>query len=68
VVFDDPGRWEAAPAIDLSPVKPASFQSAPVEITGNGLDIPKFLCRAVATAGGGAIDDAARQRVAPAAR
>jgi hypothetical protein len=36
-------RFPAAPAVDLSPVKPASFKSAPVEITGDGLDIPKFL-------------------------
>jgi hypothetical protein len=46
-------RFPAAPAIDLSPVKPASLKSvAPVEITGDGLDIPEFLRRTVATADG----------------
>jgi hypothetical protein len=37
-------------AIDLSPVKPTSFKSAPIEITGDGLDIPEFLRRIVAAA------------------
>jgi hypothetical protein len=39
-------RFPDAPAIDLSP---ASLKSvAPVEITGDGLDIPGFLRRTVA--------------------
>jgi hypothetical protein len=42
-------RFPDAPAIDLSPVKPASLKSvAPVEITGDGLDFPEFLRRTVA--------------------
>jgi hypothetical protein len=42
-------RFPDAPAIDLSPVKPASLKSvAPVEITGDGLDVPEFLRRTIA--------------------
>jgi hypothetical protein len=42
-------RFPAAPAVDLSPVKPASLKSvAPLEITGDGLDIPEILRRTVA--------------------
>jgi hypothetical protein len=48
-------RFPAAPAVDLSPVKPTSFKSAPLEITGDGLDIPEFLRRTVA--GGASCDD-----------
>jgi hypothetical protein len=43
-------RFPAAPAIDLSPVKPTSFKSAPVAITGDGLDIPEILRRTIAAA------------------